>query len=85
MAERGTRCASVVDFESGQNGHFLLYAKEKLPYAIERYRLEARRLYGMLDSQLGMTGAHIAVRGLLHRRHRLFPLGNDAQGAADDA
>jgi len=69
----------------GQNGHFLLYAKEKLPYAIERYRLEARRLYGMLDSQLGMTGAHIAVRGLLHRRHRLFPLGNDAQGAADDA
>lgn len=59
----------------GQNGHFLLYAKEKLPYAIERYRLEARRLYGMLDSQLGMTGAHIAGRGLLHRRHRLFPLG----------
>jgi GST-like protein len=37
-----------------------LYAKEKLPYAIERYRLEARRLYGVLDSQLGMTGAHIA-------------------------
>ena len=59
----------------GQNGHFLLYAKEKLPYAIERYRLEARRLYGMLDSQLGMTGAHIAGRGLLPRRHRLFPLG----------
>ena len=41
----------------GQNGHFLLYATEKLPYAIERYRLEARRLYGVLDSQLGMTGA----------------------------
>lgn len=44
----------------GQNGHFLLYAKEKLPYAIERYRLEARRLYGVLDLQLGLTGAHIA-------------------------
>jgi GST-like protein len=44
----------------GQNGHFLLYAKEKLPYAIERYRLEARRLYGVLDAQLGLTGAHIA-------------------------
>lgn len=44
----------------GQNGHFLLYAKEKLPYAIERYRLEARRLYGVLDAQLGSTGAYIA-------------------------
>jgi GST-like protein len=44
----------------GQNGHFLLYAKEKLPYAIERYRLEARRLYGVLDKQLALTGAHIA-------------------------
>lgn len=44
----------------GQNGHFLLYAKDKLPYAIERYRLEARRLYGVLDTQLGLTGACIA-------------------------
>ena len=44
----------------GQNGHFLLYAKEKIPYAMERYRLEARRLYGVLDRQLALTGAHIA-------------------------
>lgn len=44
----------------GQNGHFLLYAKEKIPYAMERYRLEARRLYGVLDKQLALTGAHIA-------------------------
>lgn len=44
----------------GQHGHFLLYAKDKLPYAIERYRLEARRLYGVLDRQLALTGAHIA-------------------------
>ena len=44
----------------GQNGHFLLYANEKTPYAMERYRLEARRLYGVLDKQLALTGAHIA-------------------------
>jgi GST-like protein len=36
----------------GQNGHFLLYAPEKIPYAIERYGREARRLYGVLDSRL---------------------------------
>jgi len=36
----------------GQHGHFLLYAPEKLPYAIERYGREARRLYGVLDAQL---------------------------------
>jgi len=44
----------------GQHGHFLLYAKEKIPYATARYRLEARRLYGVLDKQLALTGAHIA-------------------------
>ncbi len=45
---------------AGQNGHFLLYAKEKIPYAIERYGLEVRRLYGVLDRQLEKTGAYIA-------------------------
>jgi GST-like protein len=44
----------------GQNGHFALYAAEKIPYAIERYRNEARRLYGVLDSRLGETGAYVA-------------------------
>ena len=29
----------------GQHGHFALYAQEKIPYAIERYRDEAARLY----------------------------------------
>jgi GST-like protein len=37
----------------GQNGHFLLYAPEKIPYAIERYGREAMRLYGVLDARLG--------------------------------
>ncbi|MCP9626441.1 glutathione S-transferase N-terminal domain-containing protein [Rhodopseudomonas palustris] len=36
----------------GQNGHFLLYAPEKIPYAIDRYTREAKRLYGVLDGQL---------------------------------
>ena len=37
----------------GQHGHFLLYAGEKIPYAIDRYRREAARLYGVRDIQLG--------------------------------
>ncbi|MGE3303523.1 MAG: glutathione S-transferase family protein [Hyphomonadaceae bacterium] len=41
---------------AGQNGHFLLYAPEKVPYAIARYGKEVRRLYGVLDHQLGLTG-----------------------------
>lgn len=36
----------------GQNHHFRQYAPEQLPYAIERYTLEAERLYGVLDEQL---------------------------------
>lgn len=45
---------------AGQNGHFLLYAPEKVPYALERYAKEVNRLYGVLDAQLGRTGAFIA-------------------------
>ena len=37
-----------------------IYAAEKIPYAIERYRDEAARLYRVLDTQLGKTGAYIA-------------------------
>src|SRR5215212_8518041 len=44
----------------GQHGHFALYAAEKIPYAIERYRDEAARLYRVLDVQLGKTGAYVA-------------------------
>jgi GSH-dependent disulfide-bond oxidoreductase len=36
----------------GQYGHFKLYAQDKIPYAIERYERETRRLYGVLDGQL---------------------------------
>jgi GSH-dependent disulfide-bond oxidoreductase len=44
----------------GQHGHFLLYAKEPVPYARQRFREEAERLYGVLDRQLAKTGAYVA-------------------------
>lgn len=36
----------------GQFGHFYRFAKEKLPYPIERYTNEVRRLLGVLETQL---------------------------------
>jgi GST-like protein len=36
----------------GQVHHFLRAAKEKVPYAIQRYGTECRRLYGVLDGRL---------------------------------
>lgn len=36
----------------GQNHHFNVYAPEKIPYAIDRYVRETRRLYGVLDKRL---------------------------------
>jgi GST-like protein len=45
---------------AGQNGHFLLYAPEKIPYALERYAKEVDRLYGVLDLQLGRSGGFVA-------------------------
>jgi len=36
----------------GQAHHFLRYAPEKIPYAMERYSKEANRLYGVLDRRL---------------------------------
>ena len=45
---------------AGQNGHFLLYAPEKVPYAIDRYSKEVDRLYGVLDGQLARTGTYVA-------------------------
>ena len=36
----------------GQNGHFSIYAPEKIPYAIDRYIAESTRLYGVMDKRL---------------------------------
>ena len=43
----------------GQAGHFTIYATEKVPYGIERYVGESRRLLGVMDRQLG-AHAHLA-------------------------
>ncbi len=43
----------------GQNHHFRTYAPEKIPYAIDRYTNEAKRLYGVMDKQLAL-GKYIA-------------------------
>src|SRR5499427_8700783 len=37
---------------AGQNNHFSNYAVDKLPYAMDRYRNEVNRLYGVLNRQL---------------------------------
>jgi len=42
----------------GQHGHFRLYAPEKIPYAIQRYERETKRLYGVLDRRLA-DRAHV--------------------------
>jgi GSH-dependent disulfide-bond oxidoreductase len=37
---------------AGQNHHFVQYAPERIPYAMERYVKETNRLYGVLDRRL---------------------------------
>jgi len=39
----------------GQCGHFLGYAPRRIPYAIDRYRNETLRLYGVMDRRLGQS------------------------------
>ena len=39
----------------GQTHHFRIYAPEKIPYAIERYSNEAKRLYGVMDKRLAKS------------------------------
>jgi GST-like protein len=36
----------------GQFGHFKVYAKETVPYAIERYGTESKRILGVMEKQL---------------------------------
>ena len=39
----------------GQAHHFRMYAPEKVPYAIDRYSNEARRLYAVIDKRLAKS------------------------------
>ena len=39
----------------GQAHHFRMYAPEKLPYAIDRYTNEAKRIYGVIERRLAAS------------------------------
>ena len=39
----------------GQAHHFRIYAPEPIPYAIDRYSNEAKRLYGVIDKRLARS------------------------------
>lgn len=39
----------------GQASHFINYAPDKIPYALERYTNESKRLLKVMDSQLGAS------------------------------
>jgi len=39
----------------GQTHHFRVYAPQQIEYAVNRYTNEAKRLYGVMDKQLGKT------------------------------
>lgn len=43
---------------AGQNHHFVQYAPEQVPYAIERYVKETARLYAVLNKHLGEMQRH---------------------------
>jgi GST-like protein len=49
----------------GQAHHFRRFAKEEVPYAVERYTNETRRLYGVLDKRLNeaeyLAGADYSI------------------------
>jgi GST-like protein len=53
---------------AGQNSHFVAYAPEKIPYAIDRYVNEVNRLYGVLNRQLAqhefVSGPELSIADL---------------------
>ncbi|QCR35472.1 GSH-dependent disulfide bond oxidoreductase [Nissabacter sp. SGAir0207] len=66
----------------GQNHHFTHYAPQPVPYAIERYQNETRRLYGVLNTQLEkkpwLAGDHYSIADIAtfpwvvsHERQRI--------------
>lgn len=71
---------------AGQNGHFLWYAPERIPYAIARYGTEVRRLYAVLNAQLARTGAYVAGNAYSIADMACFPwiMTHKAQGLTLD-
>jgi len=56
----------------GQAHHFRLYAPEKIPYAVDRYSNEAKRIYGVIDRQLA-SHAFIAGKSYSIADIAIFP------------
>ena len=54
----------------GQANVFLRYAPDKIPYAIERYQREVRRLFAVLDRQLSahefIAGEEYSIADIAH-------------------
>jgi GSH-dependent disulfide-bond oxidoreductase len=76
--------ASTLGPMFGELGHYMVLAKEKIPYAVERYSVETRRILGLLDEHLAkcefLEGSYsiadIAHFGWLEfLRQRGIPLG----------
>jgi GST-like protein len=65
----------------GQANHFRRYAKEQLPYAVERYTNEANRLTNVLDKRLAES-AYVASEEYTIADIAIFPWlrGADARG-----
>lgn len=57
----------------GQNHHFSQYAPEKIPYAIDRYVNESKRLYKVLDHQLARTQNFVAGTELSIADFAVYP------------
>ena len=63
----------------GQTHHFRNYAPEKIAYAINRYTNETRRLYGVMDGQLGKS-PYIAGRAYTIADMAIWPWLRNWQG-----
>ncbi|GAA6008279.1 hypothetical protein JCM10207_000065 [Rhodosporidiobolus poonsookiae] len=72
----------------GQAAHFIMFAPEKIPYAMERYRKETARVFGVLESVLSkqewLVGGKLTIADLSFISwnnfglHALLPEGVDA-------
>ena len=62
----------------GQAGHFTLYAKQQVPYGIERYSNEAKRLLGLLHNPLGES-TYLAGEEYTIADIAVFPWTNSAE------
>jgi len=67
----------------GQTHHFRIYAPEKIDYAINRYTNETRRLYGVMDKQLGKT-AFIAGKSYSIADMAIWPWLRNWKGQGQD-